>query len=159
MTRITIVVLRGLLALILAGGLVGQFWILPAWSDQLAVVYPEVAWLRWPLLLVAWLMILVVQAALVAVWVLLGMVQQDRVFTIAAFRWVDLLIAAAVIDTLLVLGVFVLCSFVLRANPAGLMLTELALVLGGAAFALLMVVMKGLLRQASQLTDELSVVI
>lgn len=159
MGQVTIVALRVLLALIGVGGLATQFWLLPSWADQFAELYPDLAWLHWPMLAVTWLLVLGAQAVLVAVWVLLGMVQRGRVFTAAAFGWVDVIIAAAVVDTLLALGVFLLFSAVIGANPPGLMLTELALVIGGAAFALLMTVMKGLLRQASQLTDELSVVI
>jgi len=58
-----------------------------------------------------------------------------------------------------VLGIWALLSFGARANPPGLMLAELALVVCGAVFALLMAVMKGLLRKASMLTVELSEVI
>lgn len=159
MTWITIIALRALLAVIGLGGLATQFWLLPTWADQLAAAFPEVAWVYWPMLVVTWLLVAGVQVGLVAVWVLLGMVRRDRVFSTAAFRWVDVIIAAAVVDTLLVLGVFLLFNLAIRANPPGLMLAELALVVAGAAFALLMVVMKGLLRRAAEATDELSVVI
>lgn len=159
MGKVTIIALRALLALIVLGGLATQFWLLPTWADQMAAAFPEVAWLYWPMLLVAWLLVVGVQVGLVAVWVLLGMVQRDRVFSTAAFRWVDVIIVAAVVDTLLVLGVFLLFNLAIGANPPGLMLTELALVVAGAAFALLMLVMKGLLRRACEATAELSVVI
>lgn len=159
MTRASIAALRVLLALILLGALAAQLWFFPTLAAELAEGNPEVAWLHWPMLMIVWLIILGAQAVLVAIWVLLGMVQHDRVFTTSAFRWVDVIIGAAVVDTLLVLSVFVLLSFGIHANPPALMFTQLALVLCGAAFALLMTVMKGLLRQASQLTDELSVVI
>lgn len=159
MGRLAIAVLRVLLGLILFGCAIAQLWFFPTLAAQLVEAYPELEWLRWPMLGLVWLIILGAQVGLVAVWVLLGMVQHDRVFTAGAFRWVDVIIVAAVIDTLLVLSVFVLLSFVVNANPPALLLTQVALILGGAAFALLMTVMKRLLRQASQLTDELSVVI
>ena len=87
------------------------------------------------------------------------MVDGDTVFSASAFGWVDVIIAAAAVDTTLVLGVWVVLTFAANANPPALMLAQLALVVCGATFALLMGVMKGLLRKASALTDELSEVI
>lgn len=159
MGRVTIAMLRVLLVVIMLGALAAQLWFFPALAGELARTYPELDWLRWPMLVIVWLIILGAQVVLIAIWVLLGMVERDSVFSTGAFRWVDVIIVAAVIDTVLVLGVFALLSFGANANPPGLMLTQLALVVCGAAFALLMLVMKRLLQQASQLTAELSEVI
>ena len=159
MTRGTIAALRVLLGLILLGGLLAQLWFFPTLAAQLAHTYPELDWLRWPMLTIALLVVLGAQVALVAVWRLLSMVESDSIFAASAFRWVDVIIAAAILDAVLVLASWALLSFGANANPPGLMLGQLALVVCGVAFALLMVVMKGLLRKASNLTEELSVVI
>lgn len=158
MGRLSIAALRVLLVLILLGGVLAQLWFFPRLAEELVLANPGLAWLHWPMLIAVWLIILAAEIGLVAVWVLLGMVEGDRVFTAGAFRWVDVIIVMAIAATVLVAGVFAL-SWLARANPPALMLTELALVLGGTAFALLMTVMKRLLRQASQLSAELSEVI
>lgn len=159
MGRTFILALRVLLVVILAGALMTQLWYFPVLASQLADLYPELGWLRWPLLTLVIVIIAGVQAVLVALWMLLTMVERDRVFSTDAFRWVDVIIAAAVIDSALVLVAFMMLSFGANANPPGLALLQLALVVCGAAFALLMGVMKGLLRKASSLTAELSEVI
>ena len=159
MGRTGIAALRVLLVVLLVGGLVAQLWFFPTLAGELAQAYPELAWLRWSLLAALVLVILGAQVALVAVWRLLAMVDGDTVFSASAFRWVDVIIAAAAVDTTLVLGVWVVLTFAANANPPALMLAQLALVVCGATFALLMGVMKGLLRKASALTVELSEVI
>ncbi|MCC6496939.1 MAG: DUF2975 domain-containing protein [Propionibacteriaceae bacterium] len=159
MGRSTIAALRVLLVVIMLGGLAGQLWFFPTLAGELARTDPELEWLGGPLLAVVVLVILGAQVALVALWRLLSMVERDSVFSPDAFKWVDVIIIAAIIDTVLVLGIWALLTFGANANPPALMLTELALVVCGAALALLMAVMKGLLRKASLLRVELSGVV
>lgn len=159
MGRATIVTLRVLLVMIMLGGLVAQLWFFPTLAEELARIWPELSWLRWPMLIAVILIILGAQVALAAIWALLSMVERDSVFSAGAFRWVDVIIVAAIVDTLLVLGIFVVLSYGAKANPPGLALAQLALIVCGVAFALLMSVMKGLLWKASNLTAELSEVI
>ena len=159
MGRTAIRALRVLLVVILVGSVGGQVVLFPVLAGQFAETYPELAWLRWPLLAVVVVVILVAQIVVVAIWALLAMVEQDSVFSARAFRWVDAIIAACVVDVGLVLGVNAFLLLKVHANPPGLMLLLLALTVGGAALACLMVVMKGLLRKASSLQAELSEVI
>lgn len=154
-----VVALRVLLVVLLLGSFAAQLVFFPVLAGQLAEVHPELAWLRWPLLAVVVLAILVGQVVLGAVWVLLTMVEHESVFSDRAYVWVDVLIAAGLVDAALVLGVNAFLSFGLHANPPGLMLTLLALTVAGSAFSCLMVVMKGLLRKAASLQAELSEVI
>ena len=159
MGRTAILTLRVLLVMILAGSMAGQALFFPVLAGQLAEIYPDLAWLQWPLLAVVVLVILVAQIAVVAIWVLLVMVERNEVFAAKAFRWVDVIISAGAVDAVLILGVNAFLSLQLHANPPGLMLLMLALTVGGAALSCLMVVMKGLLRKASSLQAELSEVI
>jgi hypothetical protein len=159
LARTAILALRVLLVVILVGSVAGQLLFFPVLAGQLAEIYPELAWLQWPLLAVVVLVILVAQIAVVAIWVLLAMVERDSLFSAKAFRWVDVIITACVVDAVLILGVNGYLSLQLHANPPGLMLFLLALTVGGAALACLMVVMKGLLRKALGLQSELSEVI
>jgi len=141
------------------GLLAAQLWFFPVLSGNLAEHIPELAWLRWPLLFVVILVIASAEVAVVAVWKLLNLVQRDRVFSEAAYRWVDLIAVAAAFDTVLVLGVNIYLGFGLHADPPILGLFLLALTVAGAGLVLLVIVMKGLLRQAATFKGELDEVI
>jgi len=96
---------------------------------------------------------------LVAVWRLLALVERDRVFSAAAFGWVDAIIAAAAVSCLLVLGTDAYLTFAVAANPPVIALMLVAVGTGLVALALLMVVLKRLLHQAAGMRSELSEVI
>ncbi|MCW5953961.1 MAG: DUF2975 domain-containing protein [Propionibacteriaceae bacterium] len=158
MTKLSILALRALLTVGMLGALLAQLWYFPTLSGQMVDMYPEVAWLRWPVLAAVVLVIAAVEVGIVSVWALLSMVERDSVFSPRAFRWVDLIITAAAVATALAIAVFAILAYA-EASPGGLMLPLLALIVAGASFTLLMIVMKGLLRQAANLTVELGEVI
>jgi len=157
--KASILALRVLLAVVLLGLLGAQGMYFPTLADQMAQSYPELAWMQWPMLAVVVLGILATQIAVVAVWVLLSMVESERVFSAKAFGWVDVIIAACALDAVLVLGIGAYLTFGIHACPPSLLLLLSGLAVGGATVAVLMVVMKGLLRQASTMQSELSEVI
>ena len=98
-----------------------------------------------------------VQVGLFAVWVLLSMVRRDVIFDQRAFRWVSVVTAAGPVAALPVAAV---CMHFGEVDDApGLILIGGAIALAGAAFALLMLVMRGLLRKATTLRDELAEVV
>jgi hypothetical protein len=106
-----------------------------------------------------------VQVALAAVGVLLGMVERDAVFSRRAFRWVDTVIGATVVATLLAFGVAVHLAVAEIPTPddgmqtLGALGAAVACVGAGAAFAMLVVVMRGLLGKATALRGELARVV
>jgi hypothetical protein len=106
-----------------------------------------------------------IQAVMVAVWMLLAMVERDAIFTPRAFRWIDLIIAASIAATLLALGVAVHLTVasapaqVDDMNLVSMWLFAIACVGVGACFAMLMVVMRGLLRKATNLETEMAEVV
>jgi hypothetical protein len=159
MARGPIFTLKATLVVFFAGLLAAQVWFFPVLSGNIAEHVPELAGLRWPMLTVVILVILAAEVAVIAVWKLLTLVQADRVFSGAAYAWVNLIAVAAAIDTVLVLGVNVYLGFWVRANPPILMLFLLALTVAGAGLVLLVIVMKGLLRQAAAFKGELDEVI
>lgn len=104
-----------------------------------------------------------VQAMLVAGWMLLGMIDRDAIFSRKAFRWIDVIIGAALAGVLLSLAVAV-CFFAL--DPGldemvffGAMLGLASCIGAGCSFAVLMVIMRGLLRKATELKTEMAEVI
>ncbi|MDX3379462.1 DUF2975 domain-containing protein [Streptomyces sp. ME02-6991-2A] len=106
-----------------------------------------------------------VQVALGAIWMLLAKVERDAIFTRSAFRWVDLIIGAAVVATLIALGAAVHLTLDTIPSPddgmavEGALLAALACAAVGAAFSMLMVIMRTLLGKAMDMRTELAEVI
>jgi hypothetical protein len=157
MGRWTMAATRATLALLLAGVLVVQVMIVPLLMADLAAE-PEVAHLRWPVGVVGIFGLATVEVALVCVWRLLTLTRRGTVFSAAAFRWVDVIIGAAVAAWLLA----VVLAFALAPGEAVAPGMVLLVVVGGVAaagVALLVLVLRALLRQAVALRSELAEVI
>ncbi|GAA1830934.1 DUF2975 domain-containing protein [Pseudonocardia alni subsp. carboxydivorans] len=98
-----------------------------------------------------------VQVGLVAIWVLLSMVRRDAIFDERAFRWVPVLALSGLLAGVLTGAV---CAHIGELDDApGLILVGGGLGAAGIAFALLMAVMLGLLRNATALRRELEQVV
>ena len=114
-------------------------------------------YLQWPLTVFTAIEILCVQVVIVCTWKLLTMVQQDRIFSDEALRWVDLIIRAISLAWVLlaVLSAYV----VFTADDPGVPMLLMLLLLGGGTVGMLMVVMRALLRQATSLRTDMEAVI
>lgn len=156
MPRAAITALQVGLALVFLVLVVAQVVVLPGLAQDYAQQFPEAAFLRTPVLILGILTLACVQVALVCVGKLLTLVGQQRIFDAAAYRYVDVFIGAALVAAALVLGVGVYVSATFG-SPAWVTCTLAALV--GVGIALLMVVMRALLRQATQQHAELAEVI
>ncbi|MCJ7711207.1 MAG: DUF2975 domain-containing protein [Chloroflexi bacterium] len=122
--------------------------LVPVYASQVATIHPEVASLVLPYSVAGILFIGCVQVAMLVVWRLLSLVDGGVIFSRRAVRWVDVIIACAVLATVLSVGVLIhMLSFV--PGGGGPMIYYLgACIAGGLAFVLLMVVMRGLLESA-----------
>ncbi|MEE4419385.1 DUF2975 domain-containing protein [Streptomyces bugieae] len=165
MHRFFILALRaGIVAAILVG-LFGQIVVIPTTAADQVDRFPPYAPFAAPYVTVAVVGVACVQVALVAVWMLLAMVRRDALFSPRAFRWVDTLIGASVVATLLALGVTGHLALAEIPSPGdgmqviGALGAALASVGVGAAFAMLVVVMRGLLRKATDLQTEMAEVV
>lgn len=148
--RLFLVVLFGVLVLLQVMSLPGQF-------AHMADESPELAYLRWPLTAVSLFWVLCAQVVVVATWRLLTLVQRERIFSDAAFTWVDAILAAIAAAWAVLVAVFLYVGF--RADDPGLPLLLFLLVVGVAVVGLLMVVMRALLRQATALRTDMEAVI
>ena len=148
--RVFLVVLFGVLVVFQTLSFPGQF-------RHMAEENPADADLRWPATFVAAFLILCVQVVVVAIWRLLAMVQQGRIFSEASFRWVDAIIGAIGAAWLVILAIFVLVG--VGADDPGLPLLLFFLLVSVTVLGLLMVVMRALLRQATALRTDLDGVI
>ncbi|MFE7404794.1 DUF2975 domain-containing protein [Isoptericola sp. NPDC057559] len=149
--------LRALLVAVFAALLAAQVAVLPAAFARMAVESPDLAPLRWPLLVLAVVGLACVQAVIVCTWRLLTMVRDDRIFSEHALVWVNGIVTAAASAWVLVLAAFAL--LVAAEGLAGLAALLLLVLLVGAAVGLLMVVLRALLRQATELRTDLDGVI
>jgi len=149
--------LRALLVAVFVALVVTQVAVLPAAFARMADESPDLAPLRWPLLVLAVVGLLCVEVVVVCTWRLLTMVRDDRIFSDRALVWVNGIVAAAAGAWVLVLAAFVL--LVAAEGLAGLAALLLGVLLVGAAVGLLMVVLRALLRQATELRTDLDGVI
>lgn len=157
LVRRAVLPLRAVLVMAFALLVVFQVLSMPGQFRHLAEEHPEDAELRWPLTVVAILVIACVQVVIVCTWRLLTMVADDRIFTTASMRWVDAIVVAIGIGWLLMAGVLLGLAGYWDDPGAPLLLTLLLLASG--ALGLLMLVMRELLRQATDLRTDLDAVI
>lgn len=155
MSQLVILALRALLVLIALGALGGQVLIIVLLA--LDVSGPDAAILAVAYSILAVGAIACVEVALAALWILLSMVRRGAIFDERAFRWVDVISVAGLVAAILVAA---LCVHFGEIDDApGLVGIGLGIAVAGAAFALLMVVMRGLLRNATVLRRELDEVV
>ena len=148
--RIFLLVLFGVLVLFQVVSLPGQF-------RYMAEQDPEHASLRWPATVVTVFWVLCVQVVIVCTWKLLTLVKADRIFSDAAFGWVNGIVWAIGAAWLVLVGAFLYVGF--HATDPGLPLLLFLLVVGVTTLGLLMIVMRALLRQATSLRVDLEAVI
>ncbi|HEX7660608.1 MAG TPA: DUF2975 domain-containing protein [Pseudonocardiaceae bacterium] len=164
MNRLVIRVLRALIVITALIALYGQVIVIPTSASDMAEEYPDLAYLAVPYAILAIIGVACVEAALVAVWKLLSMARKDAIFGERAFLWVDVIIGAASVATLIAAGVavhlWVIPTISITAMVMfGLVMQASAAAFAGFAFVLLMLVMRGLLRKATRLRSELAEVI
>ncbi|MEV7866915.1 DUF2975 domain-containing protein [Streptomyces sp. NPDC088124] len=166
MNRFFIGMLRVGIASAILFGLFGQIVVVPTTAADEVDRFPPYEPFAAPYVTVAVLGIACVQIALVATWMLLDMVSRDAIFTPRAFRWVDVIIGSSVVATLLALGVTGHLAVADIPSPyddtmqaIGALGAAVVCVGAGAAFAMLVVVMRGLLRKATDLQTEIAEVV
>jgi DNA-binding Xre family transcriptional regulator len=143
MGKLTILALRMLLAMVLAGSLSVQVVMVPLLPIDLEELGPEAAAVRVPLLVIAVLGVMTIQVTLVCVWRLLTMVRRGTVFSHAAFRFVDVVFGAVATASLLTFGLAVILAPG-EAVPPGVVLLICGASVMIAGMALIVVVLRAL---------------
>lgn len=159
MSKVVIVVLRVFLVLVFLGLAVGQLFVIPTLAAEEAAIFPEVAYLAGPYTAIGIAALACIQVGLLCTWILLSKVARGAIFNNHALIWVNLIIAAAIAGTLLPLGVGIHLMAVVNAGGPAAFLGVCATAVGGAALVLLITVMRGLLKNATTLENELSEVV
>ncbi|MHA6669439.1 DUF2975 domain-containing protein [Homoserinimonas sp. A447] len=158
MNRTAIVTLKALIVVMIVLVLACQIFIVPEAAEQSAYYNPEFAYLKVPGILITVAFLLCVQLALVCVWQLLTLAGASVIFSKDAFKWVNGILYLVIAATLLIFGSFIILQAAGVASGSVNLMCVFGVVLG-AGFALLVVVLRGLLHQASQLEQDLSEVV
>ena len=148
--RICLVVLFVILVVLQVMSFPGQF-------AYMARQNPEDAYLRWPLTALAAYWLLCAEVVVIATWRLLSLVTSDRIFSESSFRWVNAIIAAIGAAWLVLAALWLWVGW--HADDPGVPLLMFLLVVGLAVFGLLMIVMRSLLRKATNLRTDMEAVI
>jgi hypothetical protein len=152
-----VIPLRVLLVVLFAGLVVAQVLSMPGQFAHLAEEEPDLAHLRWPLTGGSILLIACLQVVVVCTWRLLTLVRADRIFSDEAFGWVDAIVGA--VGAAWVLWAAFALLVISRSDDPGTPMLLIGLTLLGGVVALLMVVMRALLHQATVLRTDLEAVI
>ena len=148
--RVFLVLLFGVLVVFQVMSLPGQF-------AHMAREDPEHAYLRWPATAVTVFWVLCIQVVIVSTWMLLTLVQNDRIFSAASLVWVNAIVGAIAAAWVVLVGV---CIYVgINADDPGLPLLLFLMAICVTVLGLLMVVMRALLRQATTLRTDMEAVI
>jgi hypothetical protein len=142
----------------LAGSVFVQAVMVPLMAIDLEEADPNVAHLQIPFAVILVLIIGTAQVTAVCIWRLVTMVRAGTVFSEAAFRYVDVMIGAAAAAALLTFAL----GFVLA--PGDAVAPGVVLLVGGAGvvaagIGLIVLVLRTLLAQATELRAELDEVI
>lgn len=158
MRHMVIVATKALIVALVAAIVFCQVVFVPMNARSFALAAPEFAALEVPGIIMVDALLVCGQVVLICVWALLSRVAREEIFDTTALRWVDLIIASIVVAGLLVIAGLVVLTLASAGSPF-LALTGLIAVICAAGLALVVVVMRGLLRQATQLRLDLSEVV
>jgi hypothetical protein len=158
MDRLAVRLLRVALVVLLLGSVFAQV-LVPVLGNMEGRVFPELTYLIVPYSAAGIIVIACGQAALLVVWRLLSLVEDEVIFTRGALRWVDAITACGAVATVLSAGVLIHLIAFVGAHNATLVAALAVVLAGGLAFVLLMVVMRGLLESAIAARTELDEVI
>lgn len=163
LTRTAVGLLRVLLVLLFLATVVGQTLSWPGKFAYLAREDPDLAHLRWPLTAVAVLVLLGVEVVIVCIWKLLTLITAGRIFSTDAFAWVDTIVWSLATAWVLLLAGSLAIVVTIYITPElrdpGMPMLLAGVVLAAGVPALLMIVMRTLLRQAAALRTDLDAVI
>lgn len=156
MRNVTVLALKGVIAIALAGAVLVQAVVVPlGWADMDGTR----TGIRVAVVTILVLGVLVLEVVAVCIWRLLTMVRRNTVFSFAAFRYVDVVIGAIAAGAVLVFALAVVGVISNRTTPGDEIAPGLVgLICGGAlvtgGVALVIVVLRMLLVQAVALDVE-----
>jgi uncharacterized membrane protein len=159
MTRLMLTLLKALISVLFAVGLLAQAVFIPWFAWASAQDFPEVDYLAIPYAALGIATVACVQVILVVTWRLAGMVEGERILDASALRWVTVMVRSAGVATALVAIVAIDATFIEGLGPITVPVALICGTIAVGAFALILVVMRGLLKTAVQHKVELDEVV
>ncbi|MGO4680897.1 DUF2975 domain-containing protein [Microbacterium sp. 2MCAF23] len=150
--------LKALIVVLLALLLATQVALIPGVAVLTAERNPELGYLVGPGIVGGIVLVALIEIVLVCVWRLLSLVRQDRIFSPGSFLYVDIIMVTMAASAVLIAGAMIVLLLGHAVNPSILLLGVVGVVIG-IALALLVAVMRGLLRKALELEQDLSEVV
>ena len=158
MNKVLIRLLRIALVVLLLGSVLAQV-LVPAYGYAISATNPGIQYLIVPYSVAVIMVIVCGQVALLVVWRLLSLVGSGAIFTRRSLRLVDVITVCGAVATVLMAVVLAHLLAVVNAGGVAALLGLPATIACGAAFVLLMIVMRGLLESATADRAELEGVI
>lgn len=159
MNRFFVLALRVLLVILFVVVAGAQSWLVPQVARDSAARFSEFAYLAVPYAAIWVGLGLCAQIVLVSVWMLLSKIRRGAIFNDTAFVWVNAMIGAGGTATALVFAFGCYHAVIVGQGPGGLLVALAGLGTLGIAFVLVMLVMRGLLRSATELQSQLGEVV
>src|SRR5690606_31472670 len=119
--------------LVALAGLFVQVVLLPIQATESAAEFPEVDFLRIPILILGILFVVCGQVVVVCVWALLSLVRHDAIFSNRAFKFVDTMIGSLAVAAAIVIATLLILEVTADAGPPGLFVLAIGVAMGCAA--------------------------
>lgn len=148
--RVFLVALFGILVVLETFSIPGQY-------AHMAQQNPDEAHLRWPSTIVSIFWIVCVQVVIVATWKLLTLVRKDLIFTEGAIKWVNVMVWAIAAAWAVLVGVFIWIG--VNADDPGVIVLFFLFTSAVSVVGLVLVVMRALLKRATELRADMESVI
>ncbi|MCR3746123.1 MULTISPECIES: DUF2975 domain-containing protein [Lentzea] len=148
--RVFLVALFGILVMLETFSIPGQY-------AHMAQQNPDEAHLRWPSTIVSIFWIVCVQVVIVATWKLLTLVRKDLIFTEGAIKWVNVMVWAIAAAWAVLVGVFIWIG--VNADDPGVIVLFFLFTSAVSVVGLVLVVMRALLKRATELRADMESVI
>ena len=148
--RVFLVILFGILVVFETLSLPGQF-------AHMAQENPNDAALRWPATIITVFWVVCVQVVVVATWKLLTLVRKDQIFTEHAIKWVNVMVWAIAAAWAVLVGVFIWIG--VNADDPGVIVLFFLFTSAVSVVGLVLVVMRALLKRATELRADMESVI
>ncbi|SDJ80953.1 Protein of unknown function [Lentzea albidocapillata subsp. violacea] len=148
--RVFLVALFGILVVLETLSIPGSY-------AHMAEQNPDQAHLRWPSTIVSIFWVVCVQVVIVATWKLLTLVRKDLIFTEGAIKWVDVMVWAIAAAWVVLVGVFIWVG--VNADDPGVIVLFFLFTSAVSVIGLVLVVMRALLKRATELRADMESVI
>lgn len=150
--------LRAIIGFFLLVAVLFQTWAIPGFTRDLAMVEPEFQPIIAPTVVGGIVLGLCAEVALIAMWVLAGRAESGRIFEASSLKWITSMIWAAFVSAFVPIVAVIWFGALQLGGPQ---LLYPAVMMAGllVLFGIALIIMRSLLKQASDVKQELAEVI